>query len=212
MLHNFHTSSWSLFVFIVFFSLIIYLFSFLPSYLRKKWRHPSIISLYWTSFSTMLKRRRNFNLLFAMLSAQKTQPLAAGAHPSPTWLHFVSAMFGARFCVLGSKATSWHGEFIHANEACTLTSPLSAYGTHTGPLPAFMWDQCVHHRAERWEAFLSETLNQDKTKQKKKKREKRRRLKKSHRMNLAMKTSSGGRKKTNNLEIKKIISHDDSQN
>lgn len=159
----------------------------------------------------MLKRRRNFNLLFAMLSAQKTQPLAAGAHPSPTWLHFVSAMFGARFCVLGSKATSWHGEFIHANEACTLTSPLSAYGTHTGPLPAFMWDQCVHHWAERWEAFLSETLKtrQNKTK---KEREKRRRLEKSHRMNLAMKTSLGGRKKINNLEIKMIISHDDSQN
>lgn len=62
-----------------------------------------------------------------------SQP-AGGAHPSPTWIHFVSAMFWARFCVFGSKATSWHGEFIHANEACTLTSLPSAYGTHTGPL------------------------------------------------------------------------------
>lgn len=43
-------------------------------------------------------------------------------------------MFWARFGVFGSKATSWHGEFIHANEACTLTSLPSAYGTHTGPL------------------------------------------------------------------------------
>lgn len=39
-------------------------------------------------------------------------------------------MFCARFRVLGSKATSWHREFIHANEGCTLTSPLSAYGEH----------------------------------------------------------------------------------
>lgn len=57
--------------------------------------------------------------------------LPARAHPSPTRIYFVSVVFWARFCVLGSKATSWHGEFIHANEACTLTPSLSTYGSHT---------------------------------------------------------------------------------
>lgn len=58
-------------------------------------------------------------------------------------------MFLARVCMSGSKATSWLGEFIHANEGWTLTSSPSAYG----PLLVFTWDQRVDHWTECWGAF-----------------------------------------------------------
>lgn len=86
----------------------------------------------WMLLGTLFKIDSRVMKVSRVLLHTETQQQCSS--PQPTFTHFLSALFFSIFFVLGSKATSWHREFKHANEGWSLTSWLSAYGEQSSVL------------------------------------------------------------------------------